>query len=237
MIPNPLKLSQWNSDPPTVYSLLKSYVNFANDEPVKVTDLAKAGRTAFFDFEYPLTNLVSKEDFECMILNQFIMRRIGYETVTAFKIALNVRLNEIMPTYNKLFDALDGWSLFDGESTERDLSRINTNKDITDNNAISDGTINDTSDRRFSNTPQNKISQVQDGSYVSEYNYDQNNNSTHTATTTNTTVNSNGTGTEHEIVHHTLADKIGVYETFLKNKTHIYSMIFEDLEQLFYQVA
>ena len=225
MIPNPLKLSQWNSDPPTVYSLLKSYVNFANDEPVKVTDLAKAGRTAFFDFEYPLTNLVSKEDFECMILNHFIMRRIGYETVTAFKIALNVRLNEIMPTYNKLFEALDGWSLFDGESTSRSLTKFDNNQ------LVSDGTINDTSDRRFSNTPQNKISQVQDGSYVSEYNYDQNSNASHNTTATS------ATGTENETVTHTLADKIGVYETFLKNKTHIYSMIFEDLEQLFYQVA
>lgn len=225
MIPNPLKLSQWNSDPPTVYSLLKSYVNFANDEPVKVTDLAKAGRTAFFDFEYPLTNLVSKEDFECMILNHFIMRRIGYETVTAFKIALNVRLNEIMPTYNKLFEALDGWSLFDGESTSRSLTKSDNNQ------LVSDGTINDTSDRRFSNTPQNKILQVQDGSYMSEYNYDQNSNASHNTTATS------ATGSENEIVTHTLADKIGVYETFLKNKTHIYSMIFEDLEQLFYQVA
>ena len=225
MIPNPLKLSQWNSDPPTVYSLLKSYVNFANDEPVKVTDLAKAGRTAFFDFEYPLTNLVSKEDFECMILNHFIMRRIGYETVTAFKIALNVRLNEIMPTYNKLFEALDGWSLFDGESTSRSLTKSDNNQ------LVSDGTINDTSDRRFSNTPQNKIAQVQSGSYLSEYNYDQNSNASHNTTATS------ANGTENEIVTHTLADKIGVYETFLKNKTHIYTMIFEDLEQLFYQVA
>lgn len=225
MIPNLCKLKDWNSDPPSIYELLKSYVNYAKDEPVKVTDLAKAGRSAFFDFEYPLTNLISKEDFECMILNHFIMRRIGYETVTAFKIALNVRLNEIMPTYNKLFEALDGWSLFDGESTHRTLTRNDTN------NAESNGTINDVSDRRFSNTPQNKITQIQDGSYVSEYNYDQANNTTHSTT------NTSGNASENETVTHTLADKIGVYETFLKNKTHIYSMIFEDLEQLFYQVA
>ena len=41
--------------------------------------------------------------------------------ITAFKIALNVKLNEIMPVYNKMFDFLDGWDLFnDGEKTIRD---------------------------------------------------------------------------------------------------------------------
>ena len=85
MIPNLKKL--WNDfdQPPTIYSLLNSYVNFENPEPVKISNLAKAGRAMFFDFDYPLAEGWSKEDFETMILNHFMMRRIGYETVTAFK--------------------------------------------------------------------------------------------------------------------------------------------------------
>lgn len=229
MIPNLIKISEWNSEPPTVYSLLESYVNYGKDVPVKIKDLAKAGRSLFFDFDYPLTPLVNKEDFECMIINHFIMRRIGFETFTAFSIAFQVKINEIMPNYNKLFEALDGWDLFDGESTTRDLSR-NIEGNNTTNNSINS---NSTSDRRFSNSPQNKLTQVQSGEYVSEYNYDQDNNNTNT----NSTSNTNDDTTEHEVVHRTLANKLEVYTEFLKNRENIYTMIFEDLDKLFYQLA
>lgn len=229
MIPNLIKISEWNSELPTVYSLLESYVNYGKDVPVKIKDLAKAGRSLFFDFDYPLTPLINKEDFECMIINHFIMRRIGFETFTAFSIAFQVKINEIMPNYNKLFEALDGWDLFDGESTTRDLSRNATGNNTTNNSINS----NSTSDRRFSNSPQNKIDQVQSGEYVSEYNYDQDNNDT----TTNSTSNTNDDTIEHEVVHRTLANKLEVYTQFLKNRENIYTMIFKDLDKLFYQLA
>ena len=63
---------------------------------------------------------ISKAKFETMILNHFLQRRIGFETVTAFRIQLDVKLNEIMPLYNKMFDALENWEIFnDGEVTTR----------------------------------------------------------------------------------------------------------------------
>ena len=108
-----------NDLPPTIYSILNSLANYDTDTHVKIKDLAHSTHEEIFDFDYPLTTNISKEDFECIILNHFLMRRIGYDTVTAFQIALNVRLNEIMPRYNKLFDMLDGWNLFnDGEIIE-----------------------------------------------------------------------------------------------------------------------
>lgn len=237
LIPNLRKLSVWDEEPPTVYALLNSYVNYGKDVPVKIKDLAKAGRALFFDFEYPLTPLINKEDFECMILNHFLMRRIGYETFTSFNIAFNVKLNEIMPNYNKLFEALDGWELFDGESTTRDITRNSTGEETTENTAESTGTANGLSDRRHSDTPQNKLNQVQAGTYLSDYSYDTDINESHTDTTTNSTSNRSDNGSEHEEVHHTLANKFEVYQAFLKNRTNIYTMIFEDLEQLFYQLA
>ena len=94
--------------PPTLYRLLNSIVNFDAEEQTKIKDLASAGRSDIFDFDYPLSDNIEKEDFEVMILNHFLMRRIGYDTLNAFKIALNVKLNEIMPIYNKMFDMLDG---------------------------------------------------------------------------------------------------------------------------------
>ena len=226
MIPQMRKLANSYDEPPTVYALLNSYVNFANDTPVKIADLAKAGRAAFFDFDYPLTDKISREDFETMILNHFIMRRIGYETVTAFKIALNVKLNEIMPMYNKMFDSIWDWNIFnDGETTTRDLTEDRTTNG---ENAVSS---NSTTDQRFSNTPQNEIDDVKSGKYVSEYTFDtdiNNTNSTNKISDNNSLL---------EIVKKSPADKMRLYSEFLKNRQNVYTMIFKDLDVLFYQIA
>ena len=74
-----------NYNTPTIYSILESIVNYGKDDKTKIKNLAKEGRQKIFDFDYPLTDNISKEDFECMILNKFLMRRIGFETITAFK--------------------------------------------------------------------------------------------------------------------------------------------------------
>ena len=222
LIPNIRKLALVNNDPPTVYSLLESYVNYGKEEKTKISDLAKAGRSMFFDFDYPLSSHVSKEDFETMIINHYIMRRIGYETVTAFKIALNVKLNEIMPRYNKLFDCLDGWDLFNsGETITRNQQDNRTTS--------SNGTANNISDQRFSDTPQNKLQEVKDGEYVSQYSYN-----TDQATNTN---NINDQGNVNETITRSPADKINLYNEFLKNSQNIYTMIFRDLDVLFYQLT
>ena len=73
MIPNLMKLANDYDEPPTVYALLNSYVNFSREVPVKISDLAKTGRAMFFDFDYPLASGISKEDFETMILNHFLI--------------------------------------------------------------------------------------------------------------------------------------------------------------------
>ena len=39
-----------NDEPPTVYSLLESIVNYGKEQKTKISDLARAGRTTFFDF-------------------------------------------------------------------------------------------------------------------------------------------------------------------------------------------
>lgn len=228
MIPNLMKLNNCNL-PPTVYALLNSYVNFSRETPVKIADLAKTGRACFFDFSYPLATGWDKEEFETMILNHFLMRRIGYETVTAFKIALNVKLNEIMPNYNMLYSSIKNWNIFnDGES----ITRQQTSEGSNAINSSSNATNSDTSDRRYSNTPQNQLADVRDGKYVSEYNYDQNSGSATNQTAT--------AGTDSNEINETItrspSDKIKIYQEFLAARQNLYTMIFKDLDSLFYQV-
>lgn len=210
-------------EPPTLYSLLNSIVNFGEEEQTKIKDLAKKGRSTIFDFEYPLSNKIKKEDFECMILNKFLMRRIGYETLTAFKIALNVKLNEIMPNYNKLFDALDGWNIFlDGEVETRVNEESNTASTSTTS------TNSGTEDLRYSNTPQNKLTDVQNGSYVTDYNYNT------SSSEGSAEGSSEGTRNIEETITRTPSNKMEIYKNFIESKANIYSMIFSDLEVLFY---
>lgn len=212
--------------PPTIYNLLNNYVNYGKDEKIKISELAKNGRDLFFDFNYPIADELIKEDFEIMILNHFMMRRIGYETITAFKLALNVKLNEIMPVYNKLFNAFNKWEIFeDGEVTIREQK---TKSDST-NKLNNETTSSNISDRRNSETPENQLQDIRDGKYVSNYNYDKDDNSA----TSISSGESSDNGLLEEKITRTPADKMTNYIEFLKEKQNIYSMIFKELDVLF----
>ena len=239
--------------PPTVYTILESIVNYGKDNKTKIKNLAKEGRTTIFDFDYPLTNKISKEDFECMILNHFLMRRIGFDTVTAFRIQLNVKINEIMPLYNKMFDAIENWNIFDdGEITERTGTDNRTidNTTQTNNNTSntlknnSETTSEEISDRRNSELPQDQLELLRNGSYVSNYNYDQNNGKStdksdsqgESKSNTDNKSNTKDDNIYQETIKKSPADKIAIYKEVQENLKSLYGMIFKDLECLFYQV-
>lgn len=284
--------------PPTIYQILESIVNPLADlnnpsANVKIKDLAKQGRTKIFNFDYPLSTHVSKEDFETLILKHYMMRRINFDTVTAFRIMLDAKLNEIMPLYNKMFDGLDNWNIFtDGEITTRtgtDNTTTNntTNKtskqtdattsqetdattkqstNSTNNNLSTSATTGDTTtaDKRFSNTPQDRLQEIRDGEYVTEFNYDTTtstgtdsstsqgtaqsttndtdnttkNNTTNSTKNDTTTDVSNGTDnkTYTETITKTPADKIAIMKEMQENIKSIYTLIFKDLDILFYGI-
>lgn len=238
------------SKPPTLFYLLESIVNPNIDlnEPapdVKIKDLAKIGRTTIFNFDYPLSTHITKEKFETMILNHYLMRRINFDTLTAFRIQLDVKLNEIMPIYNKMFDSLENWNIFeDGETTKResiDVRNIDVNSNT--NNEVDSNTTNsieNTQDLRNSKLPQNQIQNVKDGKYLSEYNYNTNNtNSNDTSKQTgksNNTTNTNDKNNENETIKRSPADKISIYKSMQDDIKSIYTLIFDDLDELFYGV-
>lgn len=228
--------------PPTVYSLLESIVNYGKDEKTKIKDLAKEGRTTFFDFDYPLTNNITKEQFETMILNKFIMRRIGYDTLTTFKIQLNVKLNSIMPLYNKMFDALENWNIFnDGEVTTEtgtdERQTTNTTQNTLSNSSTTQSSS--TSDRRNSELPQDQLENLRDGSYVGNYNYDTDTSTGTDSSTSNGTATASGTDNNEytKEIRRSPADKIAIMKEMQTNINNIYEMIFKDLECLFYQLV
>ena len=228
--------------PPTVYSLLESIVNYGKDEKTKIKDLAKYGRTTFFDFDYPLTENITKEQFETMILNKFIMRRIGFDTLTAFKIQLNVKLNSIMPIYNKMFDALENWNIFnDGEVTTETGTDERQTTNTTQNTLSNSSTTQSSSvsDRRKSELPQDQLENLQNGTYVGEYNYDTDTSNGSDSSTSNGSATSNGTDNNEytKEIRRSPADKIAIMKEMQTNINNIYEMIFKDLDCLFYQLV
>lgn len=263
--------------PPLLYDLMNSMVNFGNDTQYSIHELSKQASSKIFNFEYPLSSAINKEEFEENILNYFINRRIGYETFTLFQIKLKTKMNEIMPTYNKLFDAIENWNIFqDGEqfqktstdtrtSNQNTTSTQNTNIDKTNttnrtsssNNTLNNtADTNNTSDRRFSDMPENQIQNVQNGTYLTNYNYDTNTahdtstsngssegeeNQKTTSAETNSMRNSGETNLQdnnqyEETSYRDVNNKIDVFAKYLENKNNIMTMIYKDLEVLFYQV-
>lgn len=227
--------------PPTLYSILESVVNYGKEVPTKIGELAKEGREKIFDFDYPLTSNIKKEDFECMILNHFLMRRIGFETVLSFKIQLNVKLNEIMPMFNKLFDLIYDENGF-GEITKRKGfdNRVvdNTSNTTNEMKNVSNTTHQNISDRRGSNTPQNELDNIRNGKYVTEYHYDTDNSSNEDTSTSNGT-SQNTTNTKDNNNYEENISKINMLEVFSKLNEEIknvYSMVFKELDCLFYQL-
>lgn len=223
--------------PPTVYSILESIVNYGKDDKQKIKDLAKEGRTTIFNFDYPLTDKISREEFECMILNHYLMRRIGFDTVTAFRIQLNVKLNEIMPVYNKMFDLLYNNELF-GEITKKDGTdnRVTENNSNTENNVTNNSENETISDLRNSKLPQNKLQNLRDGSYVTDYNYNTTNSNDNSSSSGTSSSNANGTDTNE--YHETISrvDMFDIYTKFNSEIKHIYTLIFNDLDELFYSL-
>lgn len=231
-----------NMNPPTLQSVMRMIAISEEKENVKIKDLPKETHQKIFDFDYPLTDKINKDDFEIKILKEFLMRRIGYETVTAFQIHLDSKLNEIMPMYNKMFEALDGWDIFNsGEVTTTNGTDNRTRVDTSNatNNITSTIKSQDTVDSRLSDMPQNRIQDVKDGSYLTQYGLN--------TTDTNSTNTSNGTSTSgtnstdnnlyNSTTTRTPADKISIYKEFSENLKSIYTLLYKDLESLFYGLA
>lgn len=226
--------------PPTVYQILSSICNpITNNEEdyVKTSDLAKNGRSKIFDFDYPLSDKITKEFFECLILNHFMMRRIGYDTVTAFKIFLNNKLNTIMPMYNKLIDLTYDTFVF-GDSTIRTGSNNKKINNTTSNNLKNISSTNSKSenDNRYSDTPENKIDDIKDGNYVTNYTFNTaKNEGKDESTSEGSSLSNTDDNSEYsETITH--LNMFEIYKEFNSALSNVYDMIFKELDSLFYGI-
>ena len=78
--------------------------NVSADYP-DVNTIISQSRGKIFDFNYPIYDEAYRSVLETKILKHYYFREIGEETVALWKLRLDMRLNEIMPYYNQLYNS------------------------------------------------------------------------------------------------------------------------------------
>jgi hypothetical protein len=204
-----------NPIPPTLYSILNSIANYDATEKTKIRDLAKVTHDKVFDFDYTLSEAINKDEFEIEILNHYMMRRIGFETFTSFQLYLENKLKEILPYYNLMLDAFKDYNLFNNGEV------INRIKNDTRNTT---GTSGSNGENRLSEYPLNELDDLTDGKYVTSQN-------TSNIAANNTT---NDVGSENERIERSPVDKMSIYKSYLETRRSVMSMIYKELDILFY---
>lgn len=153
--------------------------------------IIEKARPIIFDFDYPIFDTSYKKILETKIIKHFFIREIGLETPALWKFYLDMKMNEIMPYYNQLYESQllkfnpfydkDIWTTHNGTSTEerQDNGKDNTYRDKTNdvdtkinvteeetenNNRTLDGTTNSTQSKTGSSdgTNDTKTTNYQD---------------------------------------------------------------------------
>lgn len=237
---------QGNNLPPTIYSIMQSLVNYDTDETSKIKDMWQKAREYIFNFDYILSTNVSRETFEHNILNHYLMRRINFDTVTLFQIMLENKLSEILPKYNILWDSLQGWDIFKSGTTTREYTD-NTTSSNTGNNIVNGsitgentGVTNTVNNTGYSDTPQSNIDDINSSEYLTEYTHNvadntiTNNTNTTTSNTSTNTDSGKSNKTIKEVVTRTADNELDLFLKFQSEYNNIWTMLYNDLDCLFY---
>lgn len=167
-----------------------------------------------FDFDFPMYPGTTKQELCSMILRHYYMREIGVETVPYWKLLLEERMQLIMPYYISLNEAtLSMAEAFisknyteelkrDG-TENNDVTRVKTGKDernVTGSTDSTGNTSNDTIVNRennsqdlFSDTPQNGLEAVANGTYLTNANIQKSTDIDSSNETGTSTVHNSGT--------------------------------------------
>lgn len=199
-----------------------------------------------FNFDFPIFDENYRQVLCRKILKHYYTREIAHETVGRWKLALNAKLNEIMPYYNQLYksELLEFNPFYDvnltrsreGSGTSNKISNnTETNSGTSKNVSSGSGTSNTDTLNKFSDTPQNSMDTqgIADSvplTTVTKVNED---NTTSNESTDTLTRNDNKTGSGTENINNT--DK---YIETVKGKqgTENYSSLLKKFRETFLNI-
>lgn len=228
-----------------------------------------ASQDAIFgtDNPYPIFNESYRQVLQHKILAHYYTREISEETVGLWKFRLRTKMKEIMPYYNQLYlsELLEFNPLDDTKFTisKNEQKNGETNEDITRKGNVSgekqssvsentDRSNTRTKDDMYSDTPQNGLSSVRNGNYLTtadiinelEDGNENRNGASNEATFTDKTDTENGTKVE---VHDnkSIEEYIGkmskdsfakLLKEYRDTFLNIDMMIIEELKNLFFML-
>jgi len=138
---------------------------------IQIRNLVENGYT-IFDFDYPIFDESYRKVLEQKIIDRYYFREIGLETPAQFKHFLKMRLNEIMPYYNQLYESE---SLVFDPMTNVDVTETQTRETQMESSSSTSGTgsseSESTSKNVFQDTPQSRLGDV---NYATNINDDSN---------------------------------------------------------------
>lgn len=183
----------------------------------KIKDVIAKAIPKIFDFDFPIFDESYRNVLETKILKHYYTREIGLETYGLWKLKLDTKLNEIMPFYNQLYKSalLEFNPLYEVDYSKTGNRDSSGTRDNTENNNESydesidyneshdestansnDGTLTKgtttTTTNYYSDTPQGAISNVIDGTYLTNATYNVVGNTGSDSTTNNGSADSDG---------------------------------------------
>lgn len=113
-----------------------------------------------FNFDFPIFDENYRQVLCRKILKHYYTREIAHETVGRWKLALNAKLNEIMPYYNQLYKSeLLEFNPFYDVALTRARKGIGTSNRTSNNTETNNSSVklNSETINKFSDTPQNSM--------------------------------------------------------------------------------
>lgn len=180
----------------------------------KIDEILDKAVPKVFDFEWPIFDEEYRVPLEKKILRYFYTREIGCETYGLWKLMLQNKLCEIMPYYNQLYKSellmagvnplTDVDYTKSGNRTDEGADTRTTEREGTDNTETTstskdvkkgetsgrDSTSvygNQTHIKKYSDTPQGTLTGVENGTYLTEAEFNTDSDDTNTTITTSGT--------------------------------------------------
>ena len=198
------------------YNGLKNSVGFDD-----VDSIIECAAPKVFSFWFPIFDEAYRKPLEMKIIRHYYTREISEETVGLWKLRLEAKMQEIMPYYNRVYEA---------EFIKYDISRdidVTTTHDRKTNGKNENSNTGHSTDK-YSDTPQGSISNLESDKYL-----------TNASITDSTNKNTGSYNDTENYVTHVLGkvpgrDMAKVAKEFRESIANVDMLVIEELNELFF---
>lgn len=210
---------------------------------LELREIVESNNVKLFDFDYNFFDENLKSDFEKLFIDYFYFREIGQETIARFKKELQTKLNLIHHYYKEYYKTVKQVEIEEFMVTKDatdTFTRILEGESVASGQTVgtSETKSNSNSTNKFFDTPRSKT--TLENANITNGGIDENNNNFVGNETNKSNATQNNRTVETTILHS--KGDLGVTSSgFLIDGwrnviTNIYQMIFDECEELFFQL-